>query len=164
MSFEIKSTHGLSKKEQYESILPQINSLIEGESNFLVNITNITSVIKYSFDNILWAGFYFIDKENQNELLIGPFQGRVPCTRIPIGNGVCGASAERKETIIVEDVGKFPGHIVCDSLSRSEIVVPVIKANKVIGVLDIDSELLNNFDETDKKYLEKLIENISHLF
>lgn len=164
MAFEIKTDNSLSKEEKYKSLLPQINSLIEDESNFIANISNITSVLKYSFDNFLWVGFYFIDKENSDELVLGPFQGRVACTRITIGKGVCGTSAERKETVIVEDVDKFPGHIVCDSLSKSEIVIPIFKNYEVIGVLDIDSNVLNNFDETDKKYLEELIENINHLF
>lgn len=164
MAFEIKTDNSLSKEEKYKSLLPQINSLIEDESNFIANISNITSVLKYSFDNFLWVGFYFLDNKNQNALVLGPFQGRVACTRITIGKGVCGTSAERKETVIVEDVDKFPGHIVCDSLSKSEIVIPIFKNYEVIGVLDIDSNVLNNFDETDKKYLEELIENINHLF
>lgn len=164
MAFELKTDFSLSKEEKYKSILPQINSLIEDETDFIANISNITSVLKYSFENILWVGFYFLDKENQNELILGPFQGRVACTRIAIGKGVCGTSAEKMETIIVEDVEKFPGHIVCDSLSKSEIVVPVNKNGEFKGVLDIDSDVLKNFDETDKKYLEKLIQNIIYLF
>lgn len=164
MSFEVKTDYKLSKEEKYQSILPQIYSLISGEKNLIANLGNIISVIKYSFDNILWAGFYLPDENNKNELVLGPFQGRVACTRIPFGKGVCGTSAERKETIIVGDVDKFPGHIVCDSLSKSEIVVPVIKINFTVSVLDIDSDKLNNFDFTDKKYLEELIQNISYLF
>lgn len=164
MAFEIKTDNSLSKEDKYKSILPQINSLIEGEANFIANISNITSVIKHSFDNFLWVGFYFLDNKNQNELVLGPFQGRVACTRIALGKGVCGTSAEKKETVIVDDVDNFPGHIVCDSLSKSEIVVPIIKNNVTIGVLDIDSDVLNNFDETDKKYLKELIANINHLF
>lgn len=164
MDFEIKTDNSLSKEDKYKSILPQINSLIEGEANFIANISNITSVLKHSFDNFLWVGFYFLDNKNQNELVLGPFQGRVACTRIALGKGVCGTSAEKKETVIVDDVDNFPGHIVCDSLSKSEIVVPIIKNNVTIGVLDIDSDVLNNFDETDKKYLKELIANINHLF
>ncbi|MDQ3022076.1 MAG: GAF domain-containing protein [Bacteroidota bacterium] len=164
MTFEVKLDDGLSKEERYKSLLPQIYSLVSGEDNFISNLANITSVLKYSFEDFLWVGFYLLDGVKKNELILGPFQGRVACTRIPTGKGVCGASAEKKETILVEDVDKFPGHITCDSLSRSEIVVPIIKNNEVIAVLDIDSDKLNNFDNIDKKYLEELVKNISHLF
>jgi len=164
MAFELKINNKLSKEEKYNLLLPQINALIEDEKNFIANIANITSVLKYTFDNLLWVGFYFTDRNNPDELVLGPFQGRVACTRIAVGKGVCGTSAKKRETIIVDDVDKFPGHIVCDSLSKSEIVVPIIKNNTVSGVLDIDSDVLNNFDETDKIHLEKLINNILHLF
>ncbi|MCY7361188.1 MAG: GAF domain-containing protein [Ignavibacteria bacterium] len=164
MAFELKINNELTKVEKYNLFLPQINALIEDEKNFIANISNITSVLKYTFDNLLWVGFYFTDRNNPDELVLGPFQGRVACTRIAVGKGVCGTSAKKQETIIVDDVDKFPGHIVCDSLSRSEIVVPIIKNNTVSGVLDIDSDVLNNFDETDKIHLEKLINNILHLF
>ncbi|MBK8553091.1 MAG: GAF domain-containing protein [Ignavibacteria bacterium] len=164
MSFELKTDNTLSKEEKYKSLLPQINSLISGEKNFITNLANITSALKYSMDDFLWVGFYLKDPDTNTELVLGPFQGRVACTRIPFGKGVCGASAQRKETIIVEDVDEFPGHIVCDSLSKSEIVVPVLKGGQSVAVLDIDSEVLNNFDMTDKKYLEELIKNILHLF
>jgi L-methionine (R)-S-oxide reductase len=166
MSIDIITDNSLSKAEKYELLIPQINSLIRGEKNFIANIANITSAIKYSFENFLWVGFYFLDNDNQTgkELVLGPFQGRVACARIPLGKGVCGTSAERKETIIAEDVDLFPGHIVCDSLSRSEIVVPILKNNETISVLDIDSDVLNNFDTIDKKYIEVLTKNISYLF
>ncbi len=164
MSFEIKTDNSLSKEDSYRSLLPQIDSLISDEKNLVTNLANITSALKYSFDKFLWVGFYLTESENQNELVLGPFQGRVACTRIPFGKGVCGSSAQKKETIIVEDVDKFPGHIVCDSLSRSEIVVPVIKEGAVVAVLDIDSDELNNFDLTDRKYLEQLIKNILKIF
>ena len=145
-------------------LLPQIDALIKDEINFIANISNITSVLKYSFDNFLWVGFYFTDNNNPGELVLGPFQGRVACTRIKFGQGVCGTSAERKETIIVNDVNEFPGHIVCDSLSKSEIVVPVLKNDKVLGVLDIDSDYFGNFDETDNKYINKMLKNILNIF
>ncbi|MBK7254311.1 MAG: GAF domain-containing protein [Ignavibacteria bacterium] len=164
MTFELKISKGLLKEERYKLLLPQIDALIKDEINFIANISNITSVLKYSFDNFLWVGFYFTDNNNPGELVLGPFQGRVACTRIKFGQGVCGTSAERKETIIVNDVNEFPGHIVCDSLSKSEIVVPVLKNGKVLGVLDIDSERFGNFDETDKKYLSKMLENILNIF
>lgn len=162
MSFEITMSVENSKEEAYRQLLPQIYSLIEEEKNFIANLANITSALKYSFENFLWVGFYL--NNGNDELVLGPFQGRVACTRIPFGKGVCGAAAARKETIIVDDVDKFPGHIVCDSLSKSEIVIPVIKKNKTVSVLDIDSSSLGGFDEIDRKYLENLIEGISHLF
>jgi len=164
MTFELKISKGLSKEERYKLLLPQIDAMIKDEINFIANISNITSVLKYSFDNFLWVGFYFTDNNNPGELVLGPFQGRVACTRIKFGQGVCGTSAERKETIIVNDVNEFPGHIVCDSLSKSEIVLPVLKNGKVLGVLDIDSERYGNFDETDKKFLSKMLENILNIF
>ena len=164
MTFELKISKGLSKEERYKLLLPQIDALIKDEINFIANISNITSVLRYSFDNFLWVGFYFTDNNNPGELVLGPFQGRVACTRIKFGQGVCGTSAARKETIIVNDVNEFPGHIVCDSLSKSEIVVPVLKNDKVLGVLDIDSERYGNFDETDKKFLSKILENILNIF
>jgi len=163
MSFELITGSQSSKEEQYKSLLSQIASIISDEKNFIANLANITSALKYSIEGFLWVGFYLkeIDKD---ELVLGPFQGRVACSRITFGKGVCGASAVKKETIIVEDVDKFSGHIVCDALSKSEIVVPVIINNKVVGVLDIDSDKLGNFDKIDKKYLEELITNTSFLF
>ena len=164
MAFELKTGKGFSKEERYKLLLPQIDALIKDEINFIANISNITSVLKYSFDNFLWVGFYFTDNNNPGELVLGPFQGRVACTRIKFGQGVCGTSAEKKETIIVNDVNEFPGHIVCDSLSKSEIVVPVLKNDKVLGVLDIDSDYFGNFDETDNKYINKMLKNILNIF
>ncbi|MEO8446280.1 MAG: GAF domain-containing protein [bacterium] len=161
---QLKTDSSLSKEERYNSLLPQIDALISEEKNFIANLANIASALKYSMDKFLWVGFYLVYPENENELVLGPFQGMVACNRMAFGKGVCGAAAEKRETIIVEDVDKFPGHIVCDALSKSEIVVPVIKENKVRGVLDIDSGVLNNFDDTDKKYLETLIKNIIHIF
>ena len=164
MSFEIITNSGLSKEERYTALIPQLKSLIEDENNFIANLANITSALKYSFEDFLWVGFYLRDEKKKDEIVLGPFQGRVACTRMALGKGVCGTSAQRKETIIVDDVDKFPGHIVCDSLSRSEIVIPVIKNGETAAVLDIDSDKLNNFDLTDKKFLEEIIKNINHLF
>ncbi|MEO6693592.1 MAG: GAF domain-containing protein [Ignavibacteria bacterium] len=161
MSFELKTSENLSKEKKYQLLLSQIKSITDGEKNFISNLANITSALKYSFEDFIWVGFYL--KEN-NELVLGPFQGRVACTRIPFGKGVCGTAAAKKETIIIDDVNNFPGHIVCDSLSKSEIVIPIVIGKEVEGVLDIDSGKLNNFDETDKNFLEQLIENISYLF
>jgi len=121
MSFDIKTDNSLAKKEKYIALIPQLNSLIEDEKNFIANLANITSALKYTFEDFLWVGFYLRDFENEDEIVLGPFQGRVACTRMALSKGVCGTSAQRQETILVEDVDKFPGHIVCDSLSRSEI-------------------------------------------
>jgi L-methionine (R)-S-oxide reductase len=145
-----------SKAEQYKSLLPQINALIEGEPDLVANLANVCGALKEQF-GWFWVGFYLV---KQDQLVLGPFQGPVACTRINKGRGVCGASWAKAETLIVPDVEKFPGHIACSSLSRSEIVVPLIKDGIVWGVLDVDSELLDQFDETDKIFLEKIVSNI----
>ena len=142
-----------SKEEIYQSLLPQIKALIEGEPDLVANLANIAAALKEQF-GWLWVGFYLVKND---ELVLGPFQGPVACTRISKGRGVCGAAWQKAETLIVPDVEKFTGHIACSSLSRSEIVVPLICNNEVVGVLDVDSELLNLFDETDKKYLEEVV-------
>jgi len=143
-----------SKTEQYESLLPQIAAIIEGETDTTANLANIAAALKEQF-GWLWVGFYLV---KNGELVVGPFQGPVACTRIRKGKGVCGASWERTATIIVPDVEQFPGHIACSSRSRSEIVVPIVRNGQVAGVLDADSDALNLFDETDQYYLEKLVE------
>ena len=164
MAFELKTSSGISKKEKYELLEPQINSLICGEPNLITNLANITSALKFSMDYFLWVGFYITDDLKKNELVLGPFQGRVACTRIPFGKGVCGTAAEKQKTIIVDNVDEFPGHIVCDSLSKSEIVIPIILDSEVVAILDIDSDVHSNFDYTDKLYLEKILNNIKHIF
>ena len=141
------------KQSQYESLIPQIKALIEGEKNQVANLANIAAALKEQF-NWWWVGFYWIFDD---ELVLGPFQGPVACTRIKKGRGVCGASWEKEKTILVEDVEKFPGHIACSSASKSEIVVPVFQNGKIVGVLDVDSELLAHFDEIDQAYLEKIV-------
>jgi L-methionine (R)-S-oxide reductase len=146
-----------TKEEQYQSLLPQIKGLLEGETDLIANLANVAAALKEQF-NWLWVGFYLV---KNNELVVGPFQGPVACTRIKKGRGVCGKSWAEAKTIIVADVEKFPGHIACSSLSRSEIVVPVIRNNEVVGVLDVDSEAVDHFDETDKKHLELVINEIS---
>jgi L-methionine (R)-S-oxide reductase len=146
-----------TKEEQYKSLLPQIKGLLEGETDVIANLANVAAALKEQF-KWLWVGFYLV---KNNELIVGPFQGPVACTRIKKGRGVCGTSWAEAKTIIVEDVEKFPGHIACSSLSRSEIVVPAIKNTEVVAVLDVDSEALDQFDETDKKYLELIISEIS---
>lgn len=142
-----------SKAEQYQSLIPQLKGLLEGETDLIANLANITGALKEQF-NWFWVGFYLI---KNNELVLGPFQGPVACTRIKKGKGVCGSSWENKETLIVPDVEKFPGHIACNSQSKSEIVIPVIRNGEVLGVLDVDSNVFAQFDSTDQYYLEKII-------
>ena len=145
-----------TKAAMYETIIPQIKALIDGEPDLVANLANITAALKEQF-GWFWIGFYLVKNE---ELVLAPFQGPVACTRIKKGRGVCGSSWQQAQTLIVPDVSKFPGHIACSSLSVSEIVVPIIRNNKVIGVLDADSELPAMFDETDKKYLQQIIQEI----
>lgn len=142
-----------TKQEQYESLIPQIEGLITGESNLIANLANISAALKEQF-NWWWVGFYWI---HEDELVLGPFQGPVACTRIKKGRGVCGSAWAQEKTLIVEDVEKFPGHIACSSASKSEIVVPVYLNNKMVGVLDVDSEHMSHFDEMDQLYLEKIV-------
>ena len=148
-----------TKEEQYQSLLPQIKGLLEGETDLIANLANVAAALKEQF-NWLWVGFYLV---KNNELVVGPFQGPVACTRIKKSRGVCGTSWAEAKTIIVADVEKFPGHIACSSLSRSEIVVPVIRNNVVVAVLDVDSEALDHFDETDKNYLELIVNELSFI-
>lgn len=155
-----------TKAEQYESLLPQIKGLLEGEPDLIANLANVVAALKEQF-GWLWTGFYLVkpaaktSADKQYELVLAPFQGPVACTRIKKGRGVCGTSWEKAETLIVPDVEKFPGHIACNSLSRSEIVVPVIRNKEVVAVLDIDSEQQDHFDKTDQHYLEQVIQLIS---
>jgi L-methionine (R)-S-oxide reductase len=153
VSDEIKIT-GISKKEKYEELLPQIKGLLEGENDLTANIANICAALKYGM-GFFWVGFYLI---KNNQLVLGPFQGPVACTRIDKGKGVCGTCWEKEKPIIVEDVDAFPGHIACSSLSKSEIVLPLKNSNgEIVGVLDVDSDELSSFDKTDETYLEKII-------
>lgn len=147
------------KQEIYNAVLPQIKALIEGEPNLYANLANVASALREAF-GFFWVGFYLVDKAD--ELVLGPFQGPIACTRIKMGRGVCGASWERAETILVPDVEAFPGHIACSSASKSEIVVPVFdKAGKVAMVLDVDSDKLNDFDADDQRGLEALAQIIT---
>ena len=148
-----------SKAEQYQTLLPQIKALLEGEPDLIANLANIAAALKEQF-GWLWVGFYLVKKD---ELVLGPFQGPVACTRIRKGRGVCGTSWAEAKTLIVEDVSKFPGHIACSSLSQSEIVIPIIRNNEVVAVLDADSEALNMYDETDQQYLEEIVEFIEFI-
>ena len=146
-----------TKQEQYETLLPQINALIDGEKDVIANLANIAAALKEQF-NWLWVGFYIV---KDDELVLGPFQGPVACTRIKKGRGVCGTAWANAATLIVDDVEKFPGHIACSSLSRSEIVVPVMINNKVFAILDADSEALTHYDNIDKEFLEKIVSGIN---
>lgn len=143
-----------TKEEKYKSLLPQITSLVSGETDAVANLANMAAALKETF-NFFWVGFYIV---KGNELVLGPFQGPVACTRIALGKGVCGTSWKEQRTIIVPNVDEFPGHIACNSASKSEIVVPVINNTKSVSmVLDVDSEYLNSFDEVDQKYLQQVV-------
>lgn len=142
-----------TKEEQYRELIPQIRGLVEGEPDLIANLANIAGALKEQF-NWWWIGFYLV---KNGELVLGPFQGPVACTRIRKGRGVCGTSWEQARPLIVPDVEQFPGHIACSSLSKSEIVVPLFKNGEVVGVLDADSELLNHYDETDQQFLEEIL-------
>jgi len=142
-----------SKADQYEKLAAQLSSLLAGERDLIANAANVSSLLFHSLPDLNWVGFYF---ERDGELVLGPFQGKPACVRIKIGQGVCGTAASKCETVIVPDVHQFPGHIACDSVSNSEIVVPLLKGSKLVGVLDLDSPLLNRFDEDDAIGLERL--------
>jgi len=154
-----------SKAEIYQSLIPQIKGLLDGEPDLVANLANVSAALKEQF-GWLWVGFYLVKpgskpfgsaQDEETELVLGPFQGPVACTRIKKGRGVCGAAWQNAESLIVPDVEKFPGHIACSSLSKSEIVLPLIRNGEVVGVLDIDAVELDQFDETDKKYLTEII-------
>ena len=144
----------MSKTEKYQSLYKQLESLLDGENDQIANMANMAAMIHETF-GFWWTGFYIVKGE---QLVLGPFQGPVACTRIPYGKGVCGTAWHRQETIVVPDVEEFPGHIACSSLSRSEIVVPIFSINEVYAVLDIDSKELATFDDIDKEWLEKIVE------
>ena len=163
MAEDLKIAKG-SKAAIYQSLIPQIKGLLHGEPDLIANLANVAAALKQQF-NWLWVGFYLVKPfgvaGGDEELVLGPFQGPIACTRIKKGRGVCGAAWQNAQTLIVPDVEKFAGHIACSSLSKSEIVVPLFKEGKVFGVLDVDSELLNQFDEIDKKYLEEIVKPLS---
>lgn len=140
------------KEEKYRELLPQIHALVSTETDMVANLANISAALKQTFD-FFWVGFYLV---KDDELVLGPFQGPIACTRIRLGRGVCGTAWKEARTLIVPDVEQFPGHIACSSDSRSEIVVPIKKQNVVIGVLDIDSDTLDSFDDVDARYLEEI--------
>ncbi len=154
------------KSDIYKEIAPQIEALLSGESDLIANLSNFCAVLKEAFD-FWWVGFYLVkpaDCEFGKQLVLGPFQGPLACTRIGYGKGVCGSAWKQQQTVIVPDVDKFPGHIACSSLSRSEIVVPVLRNGEVVAVLDIDSKEDNTFRITDKTYLENILDKINFDF
>lgn len=143
-----------TRQENYQLVKKQLEALLHGEKNQIANLSNTSALLNQFLDRINWVGFYLLDENN--ELVLGPFQGLPACVRIPLGKGVCGTSAAKMETIRVEDVHQFPGHIACDAASNSEIVIPMIKDGKLLGVLDIDSPEKNRFDELDQVHLEEI--------
>lgn len=159
MDQEIKIDVSLSLEEKYKALLEQVKNLLSKDDKLISNLSNFTAAYKQTFQNTSWVGFYLFDGE---KLYLGPFQGKVACTSIDLGKGVCGTSAFIRQSIVVPDVNKFPGHIFCDSDSKSEIVIPLIKDGQLLGVLDIDSHNFNSFSETDKEYLEKICNFLSN--
>jgi len=157
MAEDLNITTSTDKAEQYQSLLPQIEALLYGEPDLIANLANVCAALKEQF-KWFWVGFYLV---KDNELVLGPFQGPVACTRIGLGKGVCGTSWQQEKTLIVPDVEQFPGHIACSSLSRSEIVVPVFHNGKVVAVLDVDSEELDQYNETDAQYLEAIVKLVN---
>jgi L-methionine (R)-S-oxide reductase len=154
MAEDLNIIASTDKADQYQSLIPQIEALITGEEDLVANLANICAALKEQF-KWFWVGFYLV---KDNELVLGPFQGPVACTRIAYGKGVCGAAWQQQKILVVPDVEAFPGHIACSSLSKSEIVLPVFKDGNIVAVLDVDSEELDQFDKTDAQYLEQLVE------
>lgn len=155
MMFQVENYKG-TREENYELVIKQLQALIADEPSFIANLSNASALLNVFLDQINWVGFYLTEGESM--LVLGPFQGLPACVRIPFGRGVCGTAAANAKTELVADVHAFPGHIACDAASQSEIVVPMLKDGKVIGVLDIDSPIKNRFDEVDRTYLEKFVE------
>ena len=157
MAEDLKIIDTTDKAEQYQSLIPQIEGLLYGETDLVANLANVTAALKEQF-KWFWVGFYLV---KNGELVLGPFQGPVACTRIAKGKGVCGAAWQQAKTLVVPDVDAFPGHIACSSLSKSEIVLPLFNNDEVWAVLDVDSEKLDQFDETDAKYLEQIVKLVA---
>ncbi|WP_044642221.1 GAF domain-containing protein [Risungbinella massiliensis] len=154
--FQFEQASG-TKEEQYELAIKQLRYLLEGETDWLANLANSASHLAEVLGETNWSGFYLM---KQGELVLGPFIGKAACVRIPVGKGVCGTAIERGETMLVEDVHAFPGHIACDAASRSEIVIPLKVNGEIIGVLDIDSPVVSRFDQVDQKYLEQYVDTL----
>ena len=142
-----------TKEKNFDLVTKQLKALLDGEPNQIANLSNASALLGQFLDRINWVGFYLYEEES-NQLVLGPFQGLPACVRIPLGRGVCGTSASERKTLVIEDVHQFPGHIACDAASQSEIVIPLVKGDKLIGVLDIDSPEKSRFDQEDQKYLE----------
>lgn len=157
MAEDLNITTSTNKAEQYQSLIPQIEALLTGEPDLIANLANVCAALKEQF-KWFWVGFYLV---KDGELVLGPFQGPVACTRIGLGRGVCGAAWQQEKTLIVPDVEAFPGHIACSSLSKSEIVLPILSDGKVVAVLDVDSSELDEFDETDATYLQQIIDLVN---
>ena len=155
MTFQLEKQEAASKAELYSNLASQVRSLLEGERDFIANAANVSALLYHSVPDLNWTGFYFL---REGELVLGPFQGEPACVRIALGKGVCGTAAEIRQTVVVANVHEFPGHIACDSKSNSEIVVPLIKDERLIGVLDLDSPLLNRFDDEDARGLNSIAE------
>ncbi|WP_174729450.1 GAF domain-containing protein [Mesobacillus harenae] len=150
-----------TRQENYRLLLQQLKALLDGENNEIANLSNASSLLNQFLDRTNWVGFYLMDED---QLVLGPFQGLPACVRIPLGKGVCGTAAATRETVRVEDVHLFPGHIACDAASQSEIVIPMVKDGELIGVLDIDSPEKNRFDEEDQKYLEEFVQVLMDMY
>ncbi|MGA9851945.1 MAG: GAF domain-containing protein [Gammaproteobacteria bacterium] len=153
--FELKAIRAASRRDLYEDLTLQARGLVHDEHDLIANAANFSALLYHALPDVNWVGFYFL---KNGELLVGPFQGKPACVHIPLGKGVCGIAAERRESIVVPDVNKFQGHIFCDGISLSEVVVPLVKEGKLLGVLDIDSPKLARFDEEDRVGLERLVE------
>lgn len=158
MAESLSIDKNLCKEDKYILLLVQLKSLLSKEDNLISNLANASAAIKQTFERVSWVGFYIFNGE---KLYLGPFQGKVACTSIEVGKGVCGSAAKEKKTFIVPDVNKFPGHIFCDADSKSEIVIPIIKRQELVAVLDLDSDSFNSFDEIDRKYLENFCNSLS---
>jgi L-methionine (R)-S-oxide reductase len=159
MAEELIISNSLDKKERYQTLLSQIKALVEGEKDLIANLSNIAAALKQTM-NFFWVGFYLV---KDNQLVLGPFQGPIACTRINFGKGVCGTAWKEKSTVLVPDVEKFPGHIACNSASKSEIVLPAFKNKEVALVLDVDSDALDDFNTIDQQALEELMRIIENL-
>jgi len=155
--FNVENYSG-SKQKDYELVIKQLRALLEGESNTIANLADASALLNQFLNEVNWVGFYLME---DGELVLGPFQGLPACVRIPLGKGVCGTAAQNQRTERIEDVHAFPGHIACDAASQSEIVVPMVKDGKLLGVLDIDSPIKNRFDEIDQQYLEEFVKELT---
>ncbi|KRD89128.1 histidine kinase [Bacillus sp. Root147] len=155
--FNVENYSG-SKQKDYELVIKQLRALLEGESNTIANLANASALLNQFLNEVNWVGFYLME---DGELVLGPFQGLPACVRIPLGKGVCGTAAQNQRTERIEDVHAFPGHIACDAASQSEIVIPMVKDGKLLGVLDIDSPIKNRFDEIDQQYIEEFVKELT---